>query len=77
MSTVHPPDAAVLNAQGLRGSLVTITPDVGTLTEIARRASTGELAIVIDRTLPASGFRDAFDYSITGRAQGKIILAWD
>ena len=77
VSVVHPPDAAVLDAQGLRGSMVTITPHAGTLMEIARRASTGELTIVIDRTLPASDFRDGFDYSITGRAQGKIILAWD
>ena len=77
VSTVHPPDAAVLEAQGLHGSMVSVTPAVATLMEIARRASTGELVIVIDRTLPASDFRDAFDYSLTGRAQGKIILAWD
>ena len=77
VSTVHPPDASVLEAQGLRGSMVRVIPDTATLTEMARRASTGELTIVIDRTLPASDFRAAFDYSITGRAQGKIILAWD
>ena len=77
VSTVHPPDAAVLEAQGLLGSMVTVTPHAGTLMEIARRAASGELNIVIDRTLPASDFRAAFDYSITGRAQGKIILAWD
>ena len=77
VSTVHPPDAAVLEAQGLRGSMVTVTPHAGTLMEIARRAASGELTIVIDRTLPARDFRDGFEYSITGRAQGKIILAWD
>ena len=77
VSTVHPPDAAQLDAQGLHGSIVSVTPAVATLMEIVRRASTGELVIVIDRTLPASDFRDAFDYSQTGRAQGKIILAWD
>ena len=77
VSTVHPPDAAVLEAQGLRGSMVTVTPHAGTLTEIARRTSAGELAIVIDRTLPASDFRAGFDYSITGHAQGKIILTWE
>ena len=77
VSTVHPPDAAVLEALGVHGSMVAVSPDSGTLTEIARRVATGELVTVIDRALPASDYRAAFDYSIAGRAQGKIILTWD
>ncbi len=76
VSAVQPPDAAALQVLGIRGSMVGVAPDAVALGEIVRRAGTGQLRTVIDRTLPAADFRAAFDYSITGRAQGKILLTW-
>lgn len=76
ISSVQPPDPAQLAAHSLGGSMTGITPDPVALGEMVRRAATGELRTVIDRTLPAAEFRAALEYSMTGRAQGKIVLAW-
>jgi NADPH:quinone reductase-like Zn-dependent oxidoreductase len=77
VSTVQPPDPGILGSLGINGSLITVPSDAVTLTELVRRAGSGELRTVVDRTLPAGDYLDAYDYSMTQRAQGKIILAWN
>lgn len=77
VSTVHPPDPAELESHGLQGSMLNLIPHAGTLAEISRRAGTGELRTVIDRTLPAADYQKAYRYSMTNRAQGKIVLDWE
>ena len=76
MSSVQPPDPAELAAHRIEGSMIGVKPDAAALAELVRRAASGELRTVIDRTLPHTDYRAALEYSMTGRAQGKIILTW-
>lgn len=76
ISVVQPPDEAALAEHGIHGSMIGVVPDAIALGEIVRRAGNGQLRVVIDRTFPAAEFRAAFEYSMTGRAQGKILLTW-
>ena len=77
VSTVHPPDPAELAAHDLKGSMVSVTPHRAALMDIVQRVGDGRMRTVIDRSLPAADFRAALDYSVTNRAVGKILLAWD
>jgi NADPH:quinone reductase-like Zn-dependent oxidoreductase len=76
-SIVQPPDAAALAARGLSGGMTGVTPDEASLSRLANMAADGSLKVVLDREFSAAEFRAAWEYSMTGRATGKIVLRWD
>lgn len=51
--------------------------DGGQLAEIAESIEAGKIRAVIDSTFPLDQLRAAFERSMTGRAQGKIVISID
>jgi len=47
------------------------------LTEIAKLIEAGKIKAIIDSTYPLDNVQAAFERSMTGRAQGKIIITMD
>lgn len=59
---------------GVRYEFLFMRPDGRQLAQLAEMVTAGKLQPVIDRTLPFSEIKEAFAYSASGRARGKIIL---
>ncbi|EQD86992.1 alcohol dehydrogenase [Saccharopolyspora erythraea D] len=51
-----------------------VRPDSADLTELARLADAGKLAVNVDRVLPLSSAAEAFRVSQEGRTRGKLVL---
>ncbi|RLZ03033.1 alcohol dehydrogenase [Kocuria tytonicola] len=59
------------------GHYLWVTPDSEQLTELARLADAGKLAVRVDRTFPLEQLPEAFAASQEGHAVGKIVLTVD
>ncbi|WP_260596542.1 NADP-dependent oxidoreductase [Sphingomonas endolithica] len=73
-STASPPDEALAKAHGVGASFIFHQSDAPRLTMLLDQVAAGDLAVLIDRTLPMDRFDEAFARQASGRAQGKIIV---
>ncbi|MCB5164198.1 NADP-dependent oxidoreductase [Streptomyces bambusae] len=64
-------DASVL---GAGGQWMWVRPVGSDLEELARLAGEGKLTVPVARTFPLGALAEAFEFSQTGRAAGKIII---
>ena len=65
---------ALARRHGVRYEYLFMRPNGEQLYEIAALLESGKIVPVIDRVFPLAQARDAFAYSESGRAVGKIII---
>jgi NADPH:quinone reductase-like Zn-dependent oxidoreductase len=75
------PSPAVLLNQYLAGyftrrkaRLVMVRPNAADMEWLRERIEAGEVRVVIDRSYPLEKIREAFAYSETGKARGKVVV---
>lgn len=71
---VEPPDASAPGAAGKRGVFFIVEPDCEGLRAIGRLIDDDRLRPVVDRVLPLSETRAAYEALTTGHRRGKIVL---
>jgi NADPH:quinone reductase-like Zn-dependent oxidoreductase len=67
------PDGAA-DAAGVSFELVMMSPDGEMLAHLGRLLATGEIKPMVDRTYELADVQDAYSYSESGRAKGKIVI---
>jgi NADPH:quinone reductase-like Zn-dependent oxidoreductase len=75
-STVAPPDEALAKAHGVDASFVFHSSDADRLATVVGKVAAG-VEVLIDRVVPIQQAAQAFEYQASGRARGKIILAFN
>jgi NADPH:quinone reductase-like Zn-dependent oxidoreductase len=75
-STVAPPDEALAKAHGVDASFVFHSSDADRLATVVGKVAAG-VEVLIDRVVPIQQAAQAFEYQGSGRARGKIILAFN
>ena len=74
VSTVQPPDDALAAAHGVKATFVFHQSEAERLGRLLERIGSGELQVLIDRSVPLDQLPDAFAYQASGRAKGKVIV---
>ncbi len=74
VSIVVPPDPEEATKRGARGVFFIVEPDRGQLQSIAQLIDSGRLTPIVDRVLPLSETRAAYEALATEHHQGKIVL---
>lgn len=75
VSTVSPPDEALAKAHGVGAAFVFHGSDARRLATVVDRIATG-VEVLVDRVVPAEKAVAEFACQASGRARGKIILAF-
>jgi 2-desacetyl-2-hydroxyethyl bacteriochlorophyllide A dehydrogenase len=58
-----------------KARIVMVRPNRADMEWLRERIEAGEIRVVIDRTVPLEKIREAFAYSETGKARGKVVVA--
>ncbi len=74
VATPSPPDEALAKAHGVRAAFVFHQSDAARLNKVLDLVDTGKLKVLVDRTVPLDQLSQAFEYQVSGRARGKIIV---
>ena len=72
-STVQPPDEAFAKAHGVTASFLFHSSDATRLARVVATVAQGT-KVLIDRSVPLTGFDAAFAHQASGRARGKIVV---
>ena len=73
VSIVSPPDEALANAHGVRGTFFPHMSDAGRLAKVVERIDAGA-KILVDRSVPLASVAEAFERQASGRARGKLLI---
>jgi len=74
LSIIDPPSPEEAIARGILQAYVSVQPNAGQLTEIAKLVDSGKLRPVVETILPLSEAYRAHELSQTGHMRGKIVL---
>jgi len=74
LSIIDPPSPEEAIARGILQAYVSVQPNAGQLTEIAKLVDSGKLRPVVETVLPLSEAYRAHQLSQTGHMRGKIVL---
>jgi NADPH:quinone reductase-like Zn-dependent oxidoreductase len=75
VSIVEPPDEKAARERGARGVFFVVEPDSAGLTELTGLIDEGRLIPRIDRIVPLSETRAAYEALETGHRHGKIVIS--
>lgn len=71
-----PPDDALSKAHGVTASFVFHSSDAHRLQQVVEEVLTKSITVLIDRRVGLADFADAFRHQASGRARGKILIAF-
>ena len=74
VSLVSKPSQERAESSNVRPALVTLKPDAGLLSSIAKLIDTGKIRSVVETVLPLEEARRAQELSMSGHSRGKIVL---
>lgn len=74
MSLVARPDPAEVTKRGIRGAAISVHPDAGDLTQIARLIDAGKIKPIVTKILPLSAAIAAQRQAATHHTRGKVVL---
>jgi NADPH:quinone reductase-like Zn-dependent oxidoreductase len=59
-----------------KARIVMVRPNTADMEWLQEQVEAGRIRVIIDRTYPLEQIREAFAYSETGKARGKVVLTW-
>ncbi|MFE2580459.1 NADP-dependent oxidoreductase [Streptomyces sp. NPDC059378] len=74
VSIVQPPDPDDAAARGARGLFFVVEPDRAGLVALTELIESGRLSPVVDRVVPLSGTRAAYEALLAEHPRGKIVI---
>lgn len=77
LSTVVPPDEALVAAHNVTAGFVFHASDGQRLARVSEAIDQYGLQVLVDRTVPFTEFIQAFQHQASGHARGKIIITFD
>lgn len=74
VSTTSPPSQETAQERGLRAGMIMVQPKATILREITALLDSGKIKTFVEKVLPLTEIRQAFELSQSGHTRGKIVL---
>ena len=74
IATSQPPDQQLASRHKVRATMMQMKPSIDRLKQLAELLDAGKVKTEVTKTFPLSQAKEAWEYSMTGHARGKIVL---